>query len=90
MVLAQGTLRLWPIILVAAAAMLWVRPLGRLVFFAIGLTLFLLLAFTPIVPPGLHGEGFALSFIGLAICAATVLSEAVMRLIRVIGLDWVK
>ena len=89
MVLAQGTLRLWPIILVAAAAMLWLRPLGRLVFFAIG-TLFLLLASTPIVPPGLHGEGFALSFIGLAICAATMLSEAVMRLIRVIGLDWVK
>ena len=82
-IIAEGTLMLWPIVLAAAVPMVVIRPAGRLVFFLLGLAFFLLVAFGPIGSPGLHGEGFVISF-GLAICAGAILADAASRAIGIV------
>ncbi|HEY0411919.1 MAG TPA: hypothetical protein VGD66_02110 [Allosphingosinicella sp.] len=76
--IAHSILSLWPLILMAAAALIFARPAGRLVFFLLGLAFFLAVWFVP-WHSGLHGEGLWFAFPGLALCAAAMLAEAAVR-----------
>lgn len=58
---------------------MFVRPAARILFFVLGLLFFLAVSFLPFGSGGLHGEGFLISFWGLALCAASILAEIAAR-----------
>ena len=79
----QLLLHLWPLILIPAALLLLVRPVGRLVFFLLGLIFFGALPYLvdlsgPDNPAGIY------PFYGLCISAAAALAEAIGRIVKLV------
>jgi hypothetical protein len=70
------------LILLPAVPLAFVRPAGRLAFFAIGLVFFLAISLTPMGRSGLHGEGMVLALPGLGLCVAVLLGEILARAAR--------
>ena len=70
------------LILLAAVALAFVRPMGRLVFFVLGILFFLAVGLSPVGSAGLHGEGILFAIPGLAVCVAVILAELLARIAR--------
>jgi len=73
---------LWPFGLLATVPLALIRPIGRVVLFAVEGTFYGTVAYIPWGSGGLRGERMALAFWGLALSAAAMLAEIGARLAR--------
>ncbi len=79
-----GDIVLFIVLVVAPMALLaFIRPMGRLAFFLLGLLFFLILGFLPIAS-GPHDPMLVVPFLGLLISCEAAIAEALVRLIRLV------
>ncbi|HEX9931983.1 MAG TPA: hypothetical protein VGB08_04000 [Allosphingosinicella sp.] len=79
--IAEELLWLWPFILVPAALLLLVRPVGRLAFFVLGLIFFAGIG-SVMTLGGPDSPGLIIPFFGLCLSLAAAIAEAVVRIAR--------
>ena len=79
-----GDIALVIVLVIAPMALLaLIRPMGRLVFFLLGLIFFLVLGFLPIAN-GPHDPMLIVPFIGLLISCEAAIAEVLVRVIRLV------
>jgi hypothetical protein len=70
------------LILLGTVPLAFIRPLGRLVFFVLGLLFFVVVSLGPMGSAGLHGEGIIVAVPGLMVCVAAIIAELAVRALR--------